>query len=224
MRLPPETVQVQLALDVTDIECAIGIVESTIEFVNRLEVGTPLINSEGMPRAISALRARFPDVPLIADPKIMDRGWQITRACIDAGASGVIVQGGAPFETLEAVCEAAAEFGTETCVDSLGVDTVAELTTRIGELPFDYMILHRGKDEQAVGRKPPIEAVHAAATERALPAIAVAGGIRPDNVAECAQAPNVKVVIVGEAIVDSPSPRNAAAEIRRICDGARTHA
>jgi 3-hexulose-6-phosphate synthase len=215
-------VQVQLALDVTDVELAIRIAESTIEFVDRLEVGTPLINSEGLPRAISALRARFPEMPLIADPKIMDRGRQITRDCVEAGASGVIVEGGAPFETLEAVCEAATELGTETYVDSLGVETVTELTARIGGLPFDYMILHRGKDEQTVGGRPPIEAVRAAAIERVLPAVAVAGGIRPDNVEECAQAPNVKVVIVGEAIISSPSPRNVAAEIRRICDGART--
>ncbi|HET8956707.1 MAG TPA: orotidine 5'-phosphate decarboxylase / HUMPS family protein [Solirubrobacterales bacterium] len=211
-----------MALDVTDVEVAIRIAESTIDFVDRLEVGTPLINSEGMPRAISALRARFPEMPLIADPKIMDRGWQITRVCVDAGASGVIVEGGAPFETLEAVCEAATESGTETYVDSLGVEGLTELTARIGELPFDYMIMHRGKDEQAVGGRPPIEEVRAAAAERALPAIAVAGGIRPDNVAECVQAPNVEVVIVGEAIISSPSPRNVAAEIRRICDGRRT--
>jgi 3-hexulose-6-phosphate synthase len=220
LRLLPETAQLQLALDVTDVKLAIGIAEKTIEFVDRLEVGTPLINSEGVSHAISALRACFPGVPLIADAKIMDRGWQVTRACIDAGASGVIVQAGAPFETLEAVCEAAAEFGTETCVDSLGIDTVAQVAARIGELPFDYMILHLGKDQQAAGGRLPIEAVRAAA-DRELPAIAVAGGISPENVAECAQALNVKVIIVGEAIVSSPSPRKVAADIRRICDRER---
>lgn len=218
MRLLPESVQVQLALDVIGVKRAIAIAEETIEFVDRLEVGTPLILSEGAPRAISMLRARFPGVPLIADCKMMDRGRQVTRACIEAGASGVIVQAAAPYETLEAVYQVAAEYGAETFVDSLGIHAVETVATRIGELSFDYMILHRGKDEQAVGGTPPLQAVRAAAADSTLPAVAVAGGISPENVADCAHASNVKVIIVGEAIVSSPSPRMAAAEIRRICD------
>lgn len=218
MRLLPESVEVQLALDVIDVQRAIAIAEETIEFIDRLEIGTPLALSVGAPRAISMLRARFPGVPLIADCKIMDRGGPLTLACIDAGASGVIVQAAAPYETLEAVCEVAAEYGAETCVDSLGIDVVETVATRIADLPFDYMILHRGKDEQAIGGTPPLQAVRAAAADPALPAVAIAGGINPENVADCAEAVNVKVIIVGEAIIGSLSPRSVAAEIRRICD------
>lgn len=221
MPSPPRPIQLQLALDVTRVDVAIAIAEETIEFVDRLEVGTPLVLTEGAPRAISALRARFPGVPLIADCKIMDRGGQITRGCIEAGADGIIVQAAAPYETLAAVCHVASEYGAETLVDGLGIGDAAALASRIGELLFDYVIVHRGKDEQAVGGRPPLQTVRAVARDPAMPPIAVAGGIGATNVAECARAAKVAIIIVGESIIGSLSPRAAAAEIRRICDHER---
>jgi 3-keto-L-gulonate-6-phosphate decarboxylase len=208
-------------LDVTRADEAIAIADETIEFVDRLEVGTPLVLSEGAPRAISILRARYPNMPLVADCKIMDRGGQISRACIHAGATGVIVQAVAPYETLQAVYQAASEHGAETLVDGLGVDDADTIAWRIGGLPVDYVIVHRGKDEQAQGGTAPLGMLRAAACSVDMPPLAVAGGIDALTLADCIGEPKVKLVIIGEAIVGSASPRAAAREIWRICSRVR---
>jgi 3-hexulose-6-phosphate synthase len=220
----PKRVQIQLALDVTRLDVAIAIAEETVEYVDRLEVGTPLALAEGAPRAIAALRARFPSMPLIADCKIMDRGGQITHACVDAGATGVIVEAAAPRETLEAVYNVAAEYGAEASADSLGIHDIYTLAERIEDIPFDFVILHRGKDEQASGGDLPLRATREAAYVPGLPRVALAGGISPRSAAVCVQASNVEVLIVGESILESLSPRSTAAEIRRICDETRIRA
>jgi 3-hexulose-6-phosphate synthase len=218
-----ERVQVQLALDVTRLDAAIALAEVTAGLVDRLEVGTPLILSEGM-KAISGMKSHFPDMPVIADCKIMDRGGEITQACITAGASGVVVQASAPRKTLEAVSRVAAEHGAEACVDALGVDDLEILAEKIDGVSFDYVILHRAKDEQPGGAGPPVDAALAAAARYGMPAVALAGGIDRSNVAECVSSSSVKLIIVGEAIIINPSPRSVAAEIRRVCDELRVAA
>jgi 3-hexulose-6-phosphate synthase len=211
---------VQLALDVARLDVAMAIAEETVDFVDRFEVGTPLVLSEGVTRSISPLRTRFPGMPLVADCKIMDRGGQIARACIEAGASGVVVQAAAPYETIHAVREVANEYGAETLVDGLGIEEPATIMSRIGDLAVDHVVIHCGKDEQAVRGVLPLRALRAAALHPQMPPLAAAGGIDRATAAQCASVTGVKTIIVGEAIVGSRSPRTAAAEIRLMCDRA----
>jgi 3-hexulose-6-phosphate synthase/6-phospho-3-hexuloisomerase len=66
---------VQISLDVTDLEEAISTAEMALRAgVDWLEAGTPLILAEGL-RAVRELRARFPEVPIVADLKTMDGGY-----------------------------------------------------------------------------------------------------------------------------------------------------
>ena len=63
----------QLALDMTDIDTALEITDQVSSCFESLEVGTPLILSEGA-RAIEILRARYPRKIILADMKIADAG------------------------------------------------------------------------------------------------------------------------------------------------------
>jgi 3-keto-L-gulonate-6-phosphate decarboxylase len=217
----PNFPQLQLALDVTRVEHAVAIAQQVHGLFDRLEVGTPLIRSEGHRRSIGVLRSYFPDTPLIADAKIMDRGRQETEACLRAGADGVIVQAVAPAETIHAVYETAAENDAETLVDGLGTNSVRELVERAQALPVDWLVVHRGKDEQALDLALPLLDVRNAADRGTSLPLALAGGISANNVADCAREPLIGLLIVGEAVVQSPAPRDAATQILRISNETR---
>lgn len=220
----PSSPQLQLALDVTRIEHAVAIAEQVRGIFDRLEVGTPLIRSEGHRRSIGVLRRYFPDIPLIADAKIMDRGRQETEACLRAGADGVVVQAVAPAETIHAVYETAAEHNAETLVDGLGTNSVRELADRTDGLPVDWLVVHRGKDEQALDVALPLLDVREVAACSTSPPLALAGGICAGNVADCAREPLIGLLIVGEAVIASAAPRDTATQILRISNQTRTHA
>src|SRR5579872_3748195 len=117
---------VQISLDVTDIREAVETAEMAIRAgVDWLEAGTPLIIAEGM-HGVRALRAEFPDVPIVADLKTMDGGYLEAELMAKAGATHVVVMERAHEETLREVVRAGRDFGIAVMGDNLGAaDRVA---------------------------------------------------------------------------------------------------
>ena len=75
----------QLALDFVDLKRAVKSARAGVAGgVDWLEVGTPLIKSEGMD-AIRKLRSEFPGVEIVADMKTMDTGGFETEIVARAG-------------------------------------------------------------------------------------------------------------------------------------------
>jgi 3-hexulose-6-phosphate synthase len=206
----------QLALDLYDLDEALGVAEACAESVDYLEIGTPLLWSTGV-HAIEAVRARFPSLPLVADFKIMDRGAEVTRYAAEAGADGVIVQAVAPAATIDAVCVASAAADIMVMVDGLGVPDLEGLHMVTTGRDVSHVIVHRGKDEQAEGM--PFGAVSALrGSERHVdPILAVAGGLTRDNIGRVLDVPAVRLLVVGEAIYADPDPARAAAHLRDLC-------
>ncbi len=90
---------VQLSLDLIELDEAIRTADIAIRAgVDWLEVGTPLIIAEGM-RGVRELRARYPEIPIVADLKTMDGGWLEAELMAKAGATHVVVMGQAHEET-----------------------------------------------------------------------------------------------------------------------------
>jgi len=78
---------VQISLDLTSIPEALETAHMAIRAgVDWLEAGTPLIIAEGM-NGVRALRAEFPDTPIVADLKTMDGGWLEAELMAKAGAN-----------------------------------------------------------------------------------------------------------------------------------------
>ncbi|MEV4649659.1 orotidine 5'-phosphate decarboxylase / HUMPS family protein, partial [Saccharopolyspora sp. NPDC049357] len=65
--------KLQVALDVATLEDALTLARQTAEHVDILELGTPLIKSEGLD-AIKAIKAAHPDKLVFADMKTADAG------------------------------------------------------------------------------------------------------------------------------------------------------
>src|SRR5271170_3864105 len=113
---------VQISLDVTSIPEALETARLAIRSgVDWLEAGTPLIIAEGM-NGVRALRAEFPQTPIVADLKTMDGGWLEAEMMAKAGATHVVVMARAHAETIKCVVKAGRDFGVKVMGDNLGCE------------------------------------------------------------------------------------------------------
>jgi 3-hexulose-6-phosphate synthase len=202
----------QIALDTTDLKRALSVAAQTIRVADRIEVGTPLLRAHGM-CAVEAVRKTFPDAVVVADCKIMDYGEMETKLAIEAGADGVIVQAVAPLETVEAVCLTAQSLNAFAMVDCIGISDLRTFAKEVRDLPISHLILHKNKDEQRSSGPIRAQAEPGLILDKDLPPLAVAGGITPGNAAELADMTTIDTIIVGQAIVGSPTPESIARSI-----------
>ena len=139
---------VQISLDVVEIDEAVATAAMALRAgVDWLEAGTPLILAEGM-HGVRALRARFPDVPLVADLKTMDGGWLEAELMAKAGATHVVVMAQAHEETIRCVVQAGRDFGIKVMGDNLACEDKVAAARRLEDLGCDYVIHHVGYDER----------------------------------------------------------------------------
>lgn len=204
--------KLQLALDDLSLEEAIALVARVREHIDIIEAGTPLIYGYGM-EAVRALKARFPEKQVLADMKIMDSGAWETEEAMTAGADYVTVLGVSEDTTVRNCLETATRYGREVVVDMICVPDLPGRIRQLEALGVQGLAVHTGVDQQAAGRTPLDDLrLMTACAQRAK--ISVAGGIRPDTVAEYA-AYRPEVVIVGGGILHAPDPVAAAAAIAR---------
>jgi 3-hexulose-6-phosphate synthase len=137
---------VQLSLDLIDLEEACSTAAMALRAgVDWLEAGTPLILADGA-RAVSELRARFPETPIVADLKIMDGGWLEAELMAKAGANMVVVMGQAHEETIELVVKAGRDMGVKVMGDNMAMSDPVAGAKRLEDLGCDYIIHHIGYD------------------------------------------------------------------------------
>ena len=90
----------QVALDVVNLHRALQIAEEAVDGgADWLEIGTPLIKSEGM-NAIRELKKKFPHHTIVADMKTLDVGGFEVEMASKAGANIVCVMGMADDPTI----------------------------------------------------------------------------------------------------------------------------
>jgi len=189
--------RLQVALDVLTIEEALDIAEKCDCSELILEVGTPLIKSQGM-KAVSTLKERFPECMIAADMKTMDTGYLEVKIAVDAGADIVTVMGTAPIETIKEAVRAATELDVQIVVDMMNVKDKVERINEIGEA--DYFMVHTAIDEQKKGKVPFEE--FKKVKEKNSVKLAIAGGINLENIDKVVEL-KPDLVIVGGAISKS---------------------
>jgi 3-hexulose-6-phosphate synthase/6-phospho-3-hexuloisomerase len=150
---------VQVSLDITDLDEAIGTARMSLKAgVDWLEAGTPMILAEGM-HGVRALRSRFPEVPIVADLKTMDGGWLETEIMAKAGATHVVVMARSHEETVKCVVQAGKDFGVKVMGDNLGCRDKVSAAKQLEDLGCDFITHHIGFDERrgiaALGKRMP---------------------------------------------------------------------
>jgi 3-hexulose-6-phosphate synthase / 6-phospho-3-hexuloisomerase len=206
---------IQVALDFDELPRALKLAEEAIAGgADWLEVGTPLLKSEGM-EAVRALRKAFPDRKIVCDTKTMDAGRAEMEMAAKSGANVAVVMGVAPDETIADAVQAGKNYGIEVAVDLMGFGDAAARAKQVADLGVDIVCVHTPIDEQMTG-KVSFERVRAVA-EAVDVVVAVAGGINSETAAG-AVAAGASIVIIGGALTKSGDARAAAAALRKAVD------
>ena len=205
----------QLALDFVDLKRAVKGAEAGVRGgVDWIEVGTPLIKSEGL-QAVRELRRLFPEITIVADMKIMDTGRVEVETAAKAGANVVDVLGAASDATIRECIQAGKNYGAKIVVDMIAVQDVVSRAKAVEEFGADYVSVHCAVDEQMEG-KDPFATLRRVCEALTIP-VAVAGGINSETAARAIES-GAAIVIVGGAITKAVDPEQAARDIRHGLD------
>ncbi|MBU4193455.1 MAG: orotidine 5'-phosphate decarboxylase [Actinobacteria bacterium] len=201
----------QVALDFADLERAVKVCREALEGgVDWIEVGTPLIKSEGL-NAVRVMRREFPDRKIIADMKTIDAGRTEVECAAKAGANIIDVLGMSSDETIAECVDAARNYGAEIVVDMIEVADPVARARAAEKAGADYIAVHTAIDVQMTGGDP-FDVLEHVCQAVEIP-VACAGGINSETAAQ-AISHGADIVIVGGAIIKSSNAREAAAEIK----------
>ncbi|KTR93622.1 3-hexulose-6-phosphate synthase [Microbacterium testaceum] len=202
--------KLQFAMDTLSTEAALSLAAAAAPHVDILELGTPLIKSEGL-SAITAIKQAHPDKIVFADLKTMDAGELEADIAFTAGADLVTVLGSAGDSTIAGAVKAAKKHGKGIVVDLIGVADKPARAKEVVALGAEFVEMHAGLDEQA-------EEGFTFSTllrdgEASGVPFSVAGGVNASSIADV-QSAGAQIAVAGSAIYSAPDVGAAAAALR----------
>ena len=194
----------QVAFDLTDLSAVLSVMDKLpINDHLVLEAGTPLIKRYGL-GVIREMRKVRPSSFIVADLKILDTGNLEARMAADETSDAVVVSGLASTATIDKAIEEANKTGIYVIIDMLNVDKPEVVLKSLKNKP-DIVELHRAIDVEHTS--------HAWGNitniKKYCKLVAVAGGIREDNIGE-ALAAGADILVVGRAITAAKDVEGAA--------------
>jgi len=210
-RAPPaDEVILQVAVDVTTLKRGLQIArEAARGGAQWIEVGTPLLKSEGM-ETVRAFRRELKGKTIVADMKTADVGGAEVELAAKAGAHVVHVLGSSHDETIRDAVRSGRKYGAWVAVDLIGIGDKVKRAREVEGFGVHHVSVHVGVDEQMVGLSP-VEMVRKVAQAVSIP-VAVAGGLNSETAPAVVRA-GATIVIVGGALTKAKDP---AAETRKI--------
>jgi 3-hexulose-6-phosphate synthase/6-phospho-3-hexuloisomerase len=180
---------------------------------------------------IRALRAEFPEIPIVADLKTMDGGWLEAQLMAEAGATHVVVMERAHPETVKMVVKAGRDFGVRVMGDNLGADDKIAAARRLEDFGCDFVIHHVGYDERRGLRstgKPvpsPLDQLREVVAAVGVPVQAV-GGLSVEQAVRTPEYGAPLVVLGAPLTIDAEAFKTASGDLqsklRMVCE--RIHA
>ncbi len=205
----------QVALDLVELKRAVEIAEEALEGgADWIEIGTPLIKSEGM-NAVREIKSHH-RCTVVADMKTVDVGSVEVEMAAKSGADIVVVLALSSDSTLEEAVRAARKYGCKLMVDLINHPNPLERAKEVEEFA-DYINVHVGIDQQMLGFDP-IEMLEKITSEVRIP-VAVAGGLDAEKAALCISK-GASIVIVGSNVIKSRDVKSAARKVRKAIDAA----
>ena len=205
----------QVALDVLELKRALQIAQESLDGgADWIEVGTPLIKSEGM-QAVREMRDRFPDTTLVADMKIADTGTLEVEMAAKAGADIICVLADADDSVIAEALRASRLYGVRVMADLINVKDPVSRASELESLGIDILCAHAGIDQQMTG-KSSLELL-ATLSGQVHTSLAVAGGIDATGAGDAVRY-GADIVIVGGWIVRSADVTGSAKKIRTSMD------
>ncbi|MGB3261970.1 3-hexulose-6-phosphate synthase [Paenisporosarcina sp.] len=205
--------KLQLALDLVNIPQALELIKEVEDHIDIVEIGTPVINKEGL-KAVEAVKAAFPNLEVLADVKIMDAaGYEVSNAAA-AGADIVTILAQAEDSSIKGAVEAAKTLGKKILVDMIAVKDVKTRAAELDKLGVDYICVHTGYDLQAEG-KDSFEDLRTIKNVVKNAKTAIAGGIKFETLPEVIKA-QPDLIIVGGGITSKEDKKAEATKIQKL--------
>jgi len=209
-------VELQLAIDLLNKEDAAKLAQEVEEFVDVVEIGTPIVINEGLP-AVELMSKSVSKPQVLADLKIMDAADYEVSQAIKFGADITTILGVAEDASIKAAIDEAHKHNKELLVDMIAVQDIEKRAKELDEMGADYIAVHTGYDLQAQGQSP-LENLRKVKSVIKNSKVAVAGGIKPDTI-ESIVSEDPDLVIVGGGIANADDPKAAAKQCRDAIEG-----
>ena len=208
--------ELQLAIDLLNKEDAAELANKVKDYVDIVEIGTPIVINEGLP-SVQHLNDNIDGVKVLADLKIMDAADYEVSQAVKFGADIVTILGVAEDASIKAAVDEAHKHGKQLLVDMIAVQDLEKRAKDLDDLGADYIAVHTGYDLQAEGQSP-LESLRKVKSVISNSKVAVAGGIKPDTIKDIV-AENPDLIIVGAGIANADDPVEAAKQCRAAIEG-----
>ena len=209
-------VKLQVAIDLLTTADALVLATKVAPYIDIIELGTPLIKSEGL-AVITAMKKAFPDKLVFADFKTADAGELEADMAFGAGADLITILGATGDATIIGAVKSAKAHGKGVVVDTIGVLDRVKRAREVIAMGVEFVELHAGLDEQAQPGYS-IQVLIDEASRAGVP-VSIAGGVKLSNIG-AVKASGVKVAVAGAAIYGAADPAAAAKELREALDAA----
>jgi 3-hexulose-6-phosphate synthase len=200
--------KLQIAIDLTNTEDALKIFKKIKNYIDIVELGTPLIKAEGL--SIVKKFKKFKK-PIVADLKTMDVGSLEAELAFEAGADIATVCGCTNLSTIKNGIKAARKYKKKIMVDLIAVEDIVKRTKEIKKLKPHYICVHTGIDVQ--NKKSCLTDLKKISKIINNKKIAVAGGINLNNIDKIVKY-KPEIIIVGGGITKSKNPKKTAKLIK----------
>ena len=205
-----DEIVLQVAVDTTTLKRGLQIArEAAAGGAQWLEVGTPLLKSEGM-EAVRAFKKALKGKVIVADMKTADVGGAEVELAAKAGAGVVHVLGSAHDETIRDAVRAGRKYGCWIAIDLMGIGDKVRRAKEVEAMGVHHVSVHVGVDEQMVGLSP-VKMVSRVAEAVSIP-VAAAGGLNSETAPAVTKA-GATIIIVGGAITKAEDPKAATEKI-----------
>ena len=202
--------KLQIALDLLTLENALDVLSKVAEHIDVIEVGTPLMISEGC-KAVQTIKRKYPQKTVFADIKVMDGGSVVPKIAFSAGADMVSVLAAADNKTILATLDCAKVFGGKVLVDMCSIADLTKRGLEIDQMNADYVCVHVGYDIQNLNIDPieELKKISSLKTKKAI-----AGGIRLESFQNAVKSA-ADIIIVGGGLYNQPDMVSTAREMHR---------
>jgi 3-hexulose-6-phosphate synthase len=203
--------KLQIAFDMVNAETGLKLVSEIHDVIDIVEVGTPMIVREGM-LAVRLIKARYPNVIVLADVKIVDGGDIEATDAFEAGADLVTVLAVADDATIQSVINTAKKHGKQVVADLICVRDVEKRAKELDKMGVNYICVHTAHDVQNSGKTPFDELKRIMVVLNNAKA-AVAGGINNKTI-QLAKQIGPEIVVAGAALTQASNLRAAVIEMK----------
>jgi 3-hexulose-6-phosphate synthase len=144
--------KVQISLDLHTIEDALHVAEIAVQCgVDWLEAGTGLMVEQGL-HVVTALRAKYPNHPIVCDFKVCDGASYFAKIAAAAGATHFDVMAASHDATLRAAGESARQLGLTAIADTMFCADQVAAAVRAEALGVQMIGWHLGLDHRTENR------------------------------------------------------------------------